>query len=810
MNTTRCAKWGKEARFFFENAEDKSVDLDVIISYGCHSQSGEGFEELVNLLNSEPTKRKIRKLSILDTSYLYRHGIPEFEKYSDPNVPTEWFLTNKDAIEHIETPVNLRSWAKEIDCEKFLVWKEKVYIEFEGDKNGNGINLQFRDLVVSEAAVASYKTGKTIESCIDFMLEECAHTCMIFGDNTNLVYPMKVSRPVAYLAERNNIKINHLKYRASVQNHDVISPISVELEDVDREVALFMQNKVTNVNFFVMDKNGNHIYKNYAYAAIVGDVNFIKLDPESWKVSQEVMRTRKQVIIEEEYQGMTYLSMKAPLIINNNVEGVIGLAVDITEKKKNEDLALENRLQAIKINEQNRISEIAEYVAHDIRSPLATISAVTATLRDIPENRRVALRTAVASINNITNDLLNKYKNSREEENMPFSVRMVLTEVIDQKKYQYKETSVKFENNFHDSFLFVKGNRSDFARMISNIINNAVEAFRNKSGIVTIETYKVGNFAGITVQDTGSGISEHMLSEIRNNISVGSTKKEGYGIGLTQVKKTIKKFRGTISIDSELNKGTKVKLTIPLTKEPSHVLFKIKLREDDIVVVLDDEPSILAMWKERFSVFPKIRVEYFNDENAVRKFVQSVNKKYIVFLSDLELRNKEINGIDVIKELGLTERAILVTNSYSDKKTKEMAETLGIKILPKPMVSDIKIEKTDIAKQKIVVIDDNEGLANSLVLFLEGIGDISVDTYSSPEQFIKKESLYDIETKFIIDNNCNSKMTGIALAERLASKGFTKLYLLSGTEFKASEVPSYLTVLLKGNIDELEKVILTH
>ena len=127
------------------------------------------------------------------------------------------------------------------------------------------------------------------------------------------------------------------------------------------------------------------------------------------------------------------------------------------------------------------------------------------------------------------------------------------------------------------------------------------------------------------------------------------------------------------------------------------------------------------------------------------------------------------------------------------------------------MVSSIKIERIDIAKQKIVVIDDNELLANSLVLFLEGIGDISVDTYCSPEQFLQqKENLYDIETKFIIDNNCNSKMTGIALAERLASKGFTKLYLLSGTEFEASEVPSYLTVLLKGNIDELEKVILAH
>jgi hypothetical protein len=86
MPTERLVKWSKEAQEFFEKAEDNSLVLDLVISYTCASQTGEGFEELVNSINSPDIKRKVKKVIITDTSYLYRHDIPEFAKYVDPNL----------------------------------------------------------------------------------------------------------------------------------------------------------------------------------------------------------------------------------------------------------------------------------------------------------------------------------------------------------------------------------------------------------------------------------------------------------------------------------------------------------------------------------------------------------------------------------------------------------------------------------------------------------------------------------------------------------------------------------------------------
>ncbi|GHT96183.1 hypothetical protein FACS1894122_14320 [Alphaproteobacteria bacterium] len=53
MSTSRCVRWSKEALDFFESADDNSVFLEVVVSYSCASQTGEGFEELVNSINSD-------------------------------------------------------------------------------------------------------------------------------------------------------------------------------------------------------------------------------------------------------------------------------------------------------------------------------------------------------------------------------------------------------------------------------------------------------------------------------------------------------------------------------------------------------------------------------------------------------------------------------------------------------------------------------------------------------------------------------------------------------------------------------------
>ena len=283
-------------------------------------------------------------MPILDTSYLNRHTIPTFAKYSDDRIPTEWYLDNQHAISRLETDVVMRSWVKEISTPVFKDWFNQIMIDYAGDKDGNGIVQEFRDLIIYDAAIASYKSNAPLENCIDFMLEECAHVCASFYSTTNLTYPMKVSRPVEYLAKRYHIDINHLRYRASIQTQNSSDHVHIDLEGIDKEVATFIKEKVSHVNFFVMDRYGNHIYKNYAYDSIVGDINFGRLDPDSWKNSIEVMNTKKQMIFEERYQEVHYLSVKAPLIIDDKVEGVIGLAIDVTDRKRAGELEKQNAI----------------------------------------------------------------------------------------------------------------------------------------------------------------------------------------------------------------------------------------------------------------------------------------------------------------------------------------------------------------------------------------------------------------------------------------------------------------------------------
>ncbi|MDR1942928.1 MAG: hypothetical protein LBQ04_02260 [Endomicrobium sp.] len=144
MSTKRLVKLSKESKEFFEKAKDNSVILDLVISFRCASQTGEGFEELVNTINSEEIKRKVKKVVITDTSYLYRHDIPEFSKYSDINIPTEWYSKNKKVIETLESPKEVKSWVEGLKNDGFNDWYIKIKEDFVKDSN-------FKDSVIEMA-----------------------------------------------------------------------------------------------------------------------------------------------------------------------------------------------------------------------------------------------------------------------------------------------------------------------------------------------------------------------------------------------------------------------------------------------------------------------------------------------------------------------------------------------------------------------------------------------------------------------------------------------------------------------------------
>lgn len=104
-------------------------------------------------------------------------------------------------------------------------------------------------------------------------------------------------------------------------------------------------------------------------------------------------------------------------------------------------------------------------------------------------------------------------------------------------------------------------------RIMLNLISNAIK-FTQKGGKITVDAKKSDTKVIITVEDTGIGISEDKISDIFNRfVQVNRSlikSQEGSGIGLSLVKSLVELHGGTISVESELNKGSKFIFYIPI------------------------------------------------------------------------------------------------------------------------------------------------------------------------------------------------------------------------------------------------------
>ncbi len=101
--------------------------------------------------------------------------------------------------------------------------------------------------------------------------------------------------------------------------------------------------------------------------------------------------------------------------------------------------------------------------------------------------------------------------------------------------------------------------------VMNNIISNAIKyrRFLTSPSYVEIRIRVDDSAAHIIVEDNGEGISEEQLPRIFDMFYRASDQSEGSGLGLYIVKDVLQKLEGHIEINSELGKGTTVKIMIP-------------------------------------------------------------------------------------------------------------------------------------------------------------------------------------------------------------------------------------------------------
>jgi signal transduction histidine kinase len=374
----------------------------------------------------------------------------------------------------------------------------------------------------------------------------------------------------------------------------------------------------------------------------------------------------------------------------------------LTIKKRDEVIRKQSKELAA-IETKGALGTLAAQVAHDIRSPLAALNILTSQGLTLPEQSRILVRNVTNRIRDIANDLVEK---NRDLTNMvttvdDFSIQLlaaVIYPLITEKRLQFRSQSkitIEFELSSENYGLFAKINVSEFKRMLSNLINNAVEALSVEGTVLIKLIHQHGNIQ-LIISDDGKGIPNNILDKL-GAYGVSYDKKTGSGLGLYHAKNMMVKLDGTLQLTSEFNKGTCVTLTFPQAPIPVWFLPTLELYPSTTLVILDDDISIHQFWDERFKKFKSnIKIINFTDPIQFHEWQSHSQKSYpILYLFDLELFGHSQTGLKLIEKYQLQKNSVLVTSHSEEKDIHAQCEKLNVKMIPKDIAAFIPIRTLD-------------------------------------------------------------------------------------------------------------------
>jgi two-component system sensor histidine kinase PilS (NtrC family) len=244
--------------------------------------------------------------------------------------------------------------------------------------------------------------------------------------------------------------------------------------------------------------------------------------------------------------------------------GRIFIFQDLTSIKEMEREIEKNRKLAL-------MGEMSAVLAHELRSPLASISGSIRLLMESLElkasDRRLMeiILMGKDQLENLVRDFL-LFAKPDTLDRCAIDIGGVIDEVIESAQFSpgWNERISIIKNLCADNKVY--GNGMEIRQTLWNIVLNAFQAMPD-GGTLEIQT-RAGVDTGdrevleISVNDTGCGIGEGQMHSVREPFY--TTKEKGTGLGLAIVSRIVESHGGTFRIESELNEGTRCTIVLPV------------------------------------------------------------------------------------------------------------------------------------------------------------------------------------------------------------------------------------------------------
>lgn len=265
--------------------------------------------------------------------------------------------------------------------------------------------------------------------------------------------------------------------------------------------------------------------------------------------------------------------------VHQMASGDYGTRVEVTSKDEigNLSAAFNQMANSIQKEDEAQKSFLAT-VSHELRTPISYVKGYSEAIQQgviEKEKQGEAIQLIVresARMERLTNELMQlarKEQAFNPSEMEPLILAETIRDVLTLLEQQARVKNIQFVQTLEEE-LIIMGFEEKMKQVFINIIENAIR-YSNDGGSIYIESNEISKSASITIRDEGIGIPNEDLPYVTERFyrvnKARSRSDGGSGLGLSIVDQIIKQHNGSLTIQSELNIGTSVNITLPLMEE---------------------------------------------------------------------------------------------------------------------------------------------------------------------------------------------------------------------------------------------------
>jgi PAS domain S-box-containing protein len=294
----------------------------------------------------------------------------------------------------------------------------------------------------------------------------------------------------------------------------------------------------------------------------------------------------KEIVLQNDGEPLRWLHLFVSALrgSNGNNEGWIVTLRDVTSIKENESALAIARDEAQRANSFK--SQLLANVSHELRTPLGIILGYTDLIArksygDLTEkqvNILGRIRDSTQYLDGLVSELLDQAQLDTGKLKLSiasFEPREVLGSTCNQLSVLAEAKNLEFNAVISDDMpLSIIGDAQRLKQILVNLISNAVKF--TESGGITVRIYPSSQTEWtMRIEDTGPGIPPDALTTIfepfKQLPDAHKALRKGYGLGLSISRQLINLMGGSIVVESEIGKGTKFVVTLPLISEAEFI-----------------------------------------------------------------------------------------------------------------------------------------------------------------------------------------------------------------------------------------------